>query len=75
MGKPQQPELGRRGHTPVTEGQHAREVIQGQGQSEAEESPAQVPEANRPGHHPETEQDKPDPARFRSRLAGEDGDH
>jgi hypothetical protein len=30
MGKPQQPELGRSGHTPVTEGQHAREVIQGQ---------------------------------------------
>jgi hypothetical protein len=75
MGKPQQPELGRSGHTPVTEGQHAREVIQGQGQSEAEESPGQVPEANRPGHHPETEQDKPDPARFRSRLAGDDGDH
>ncbi len=30
MGKPQQPELGRSGHTPVTEGQHARETIQGQ---------------------------------------------
>ena len=29
MGKPQQPELGRSGHTPVTEGQHAKEVIQG----------------------------------------------
>lgn len=32
MGKPQQPELGRSGHTPVVEGQHAKEVIQGEEQ-------------------------------------------
>ena len=51
MGKPQQPELGRSGHTPVTEGQH-----------------------NRPGHHPDAEQDKPDLERFRTRLTGDPGD-
>ena len=70
MGKPQQPELGRSGHTPVTEGQHAREVIQAQGPPAAEDSPGPVPDANRPGHHPEAEQDKPDPDRFRNQLAG-----
>jgi hypothetical protein len=74
MGKPQQPELGRSGHTPVTEGQHAKEVIQGEGQPEEEGATGPVPEANRPGYHPETEQDKPDPERFRSRLAGDDAD-
>ena len=73
MGKPQHPELGRSGHTPVVEGQHAREVIQGQDLLAAEDAPGPVPEANRPGHHPRAEQDKPDPERFRSRLAG-DGD-
>ena len=74
MGKPQQPELGRSGHTPVIEGQHAKEVIQGQGQPGEEGATGPVPEANRPGHHPESEQDRPDPERFRSRLAGDDGD-
>jgi hypothetical protein len=72
MGKPQQPELGRSGHTPVVEGQHAREVIQGQDAPADDEAPGRVPEANRPGHHPETEQDKPDLERFRDRLAGND---
>jgi hypothetical protein len=32
MSKPQQPELGRSGHTPVCEGQHDKEVLQGQEQ-------------------------------------------
>ncbi len=70
MGKPQQPELGRSGHTPVTEGQHAREVIQGQEGPEDEGSAGPVPEDNRPGHHPQSEQDQPDLETFRSRLAG-----
>ena len=74
MGKPQQPELGRSGHTPVTEGQHAKEVIQGQEQPEAEGSAGPVPEDNRPGHHPDAEQDKPDLERFRTRLTGDPGD-
>jgi len=55
MGKPQPPGLGRSGHTPVTEGQHAKEVIQGQDQPEEVGATGPVPEANRPGHHPETE--------------------
>jgi hypothetical protein len=74
VGKPQQPELGRSGHTPVTEGQHAREVIQGQEGSGEEGSAGPVPEANRPGHHPEAEQDQPDLEAFRSRLTGDRDD-
>ena len=74
MSKPQQPELGRSGHTPLVEGEHAKEVLQGQEQPEAEGSTGPVPEHNRPGHHPDTEQDKPDLERFRSRLSGERSD-
>jgi hypothetical protein len=73
MGKPQQPELGRSGHTPAVEGQHAREVLEGEGAPEDGGPAGPVPEANRPGHHPEKDQDKPDPERFWSRLAGDDG--
>jgi hypothetical protein len=73
MGKPQQPELGRSGHSSVTEGQHAGEVIEGRFQAGEQEGAAgPVPEDNRPGHHPEHEQDKPDLARFRARLQGGD---
>ncbi len=74
MGKPQQPELGRSGHTPVVEGQHAREVIQGEEQPGTGGPTGPVPEDNQPGHHPDQEQDKPDLERFRSRLAGDDED-
>jgi hypothetical protein len=48
MSKPQQPELGRSGHTPVVEGQHAKEVLQGQEQPAAEGSTGPVPEDDRP---------------------------
>jgi hypothetical protein len=71
MGKPQQPELGRSGHTPVDQGRHAKEAIQGQGRPGAEDATGPVPEDNQPGHRPDKEQDKPDPERFRSRLAGD----
>jgi hypothetical protein len=71
MGKPQQPELGRSGHTPVVEGQHAKEVIQGEEQPGDGGPTGPVPEDNRPGHHPEEEQDKPDLEAFRGRLSGD----
>ena len=74
MGKPQQPELGRSGHTQVVEGQHAKEVLEGQEQPEPEGSTGPVPEDNRPGHHPDTEQDKPNLERFQNRLSGERSD-
>ena len=71
MGKPQQPELGRSGHTPVVEGQHAKEVIQGEEQPGDGGPTGPVPEDNRPGHHPEEEQDKPGLEAFRGRLSGD----
>ena len=74
MSKPQQPGLGRSGHTPVVEGQHAREVIEGEGTPPTEGPTGPVPEANQRGHHPDTEQDKPDLERFRDRLTGDRGD-
>lgn len=49
MGKPQQPELGRSGHTPVTEGQHAREVLQGQGRQRPRIRPGRPPTPTGPG--------------------------
>jgi hypothetical protein len=74
VSKPQQPELGRSGHSPVVEGQHAGEVIQGEERPGDEGPTGPVPEANRPGHHPDQEQDKPDLERFRNRLGGEGED-
>ena len=52
----------------------AKEVLQGQEQPEAEGSTGPVPEDNRPGHHPDKEQDKPDLEQFRGRLSGEGRD-
>jgi hypothetical protein len=72
MSKPQQPELGRSGHSSVNQGQHAAEQIEGQAQPGEEGAAGPVPEANRPGHHPEHEQDKPDAERFRARLTGDE---
>lgn len=59
MAKPQQPELHRSGLTPADPGsakvhQQVEEVTPG---GAGPRGP--VPEANRPGHHPDVEQDKP----------------
>jgi len=72
MSKPQQPELGRSGHSPVTEGQHAEELVDAHGQPSEKGQVGRVPEENRPGHHPEREQDRPDPGRSAERLARTD---
>jgi hypothetical protein len=61
-------------HRRVVNGILWKEVIQSQDQPEAEGSTGPVPEGNRPGHRPDTEQDKPDLERFRDRLAGERSD-
>ncbi len=57
MSTPQQPELHRSGHTPA-DPDHAQELADPTG--EAGGRSGRVPEANRPGHHPDREQDKPD---------------
>lgn len=71
--RPQQQELARSQHTPLDPSERARQSEQA-GSPAEEDSPDAVPEENEPGHRPEHEQDKPDPERFRQRLAGEEGD-
>lgn len=57
MVKPQQPELARSGRGEVDP--NAVKTRHG-GPTDTTDAPAPVPEDNLPGHHPETEQDKPD---------------
>lgn len=57
MVKPQQPELARSGRGEVDP--NAVKTRHG-GPTDTTDAPGPVPEDNLPGHHPETEQDKPD---------------
>lgn len=66
--RPQQPEQARSAHTNVAPGEHAGEVVEARGvKPRSRGRVGKVPEANRPGHHPEREQDKPSPERLRGR--------
>ncbi|HMC38277.1 MAG TPA: hypothetical protein VKI19_01360, partial [Acidimicrobiales bacterium] len=58
MAKPQQPELHRSGTTPADPAS-AKSQTSASPPSVGGDFPAPVPEENRPGHHPEHEQDKP----------------
>ena len=57
MSKPQQPEL-RRSERGATDDDSAK--IKAEKASGADQPPGWVPPDNRPGHHPDEEQDKPD---------------
>ena len=59
MTKPQQPELRRSGLGSTD--QDAAEIRAGDKPQADEDTLGPVPEANRPGHHPAVEQDKPEP--------------
>lgn len=59
MSNPQQPELRRSGLGSTD--QNGAEIRAGDRPDEPADSLGPVPEANRPGHHPEHEQDKPAP--------------
>ncbi|HZU74100.1 MAG TPA: alpha/beta fold hydrolase [Acidimicrobiales bacterium] len=72
MPNPQQPELRRSSRGAVEDGA-VKEALTGAGAPAASDAPGPVPEENRPGHHPERDQDKP-VERFRrraERVAGE----
>jgi hypothetical protein len=56
MDRPQQPELERSGHTPIDQ-EHRDDL--GPAVPPPEKGRTRVPPANRPGHHPALEQDKP----------------
>lgn len=70
MGRPQQPELNRSGTTALTPDSFASEREADPPHRE-DEPRGPVPPENRPGHHPEEEQDKPDPGAFAAKAAGE----
>ncbi len=70
MPEPQQPEL-RRSARGVTSDASAKTKLDVE-QVTNEETSAHVPEDNQPGHHPEREQDKPDPEAFIERAQGGD---
>jgi len=68
MPHPQQPELSRSGHTPVTQ-DHDREVAEERDPAPAEDRPeGSIPPANRPGHQDEDVQDQPDLDAMAERL-------
>ncbi len=72
MGRPQQPELNRSGTTPLDPDSLASEV-EARGPLPADDVPGgPVPEANRPGHRPEQDQDKPDARAFVARWQATD---
>ena len=60
MSTPQQPELHRSGHA-VDDARRAKEVLPAEDRPAEDEPQGKVPEENRPGHKPESEQDKPEP--------------
>ena len=58
MGQPQQPELRRSGRSNTSqEDAHAKQEARGVPKEKGRRGP--VPEENKPGHHPNKEQDKP----------------
>ena len=58
MGDPQQPEIRRSGRGDVTqEGRRTTRETDDPGSSDGRSGP--VPPQNRPGHHPDDEQDRP----------------
>lgn len=74
MSNPQQPELARSRKTPALDPDATASVVEGQRQPEAKGPAGPVPEDNQPGHHPATEQDKPDLDAFAARLGVIDED-
>lgn len=68
MAKPQQPELRRSGRVEALD-PDATEAIRGADRRRRTSAPdGPVPADNRPGHHPDRDQDKPDLERFAARL-------
>lgn len=66
MPKPQQPELRRSEYGATTD--DSAKSRPGSEEATAELAGAPVPEDNRPGHHPERDQDRPDPEAFLDRA-------
>lgn len=68
MANPQQPELARSRKTPHQDQDSVESRVGAQRPLGADAPPDVVPPENRPGHHPDDEQDKPDLDAFAERL-------
>lgn len=68
MANPQQPELARSRRTPALSPDATETALTAQGDLSNERGPGAIPEDNLPGHHPEHEQDKPDPEKFLAKM-------
>ena len=68
MSNPQQPELARSRKTPALDPDASATVIEGQRQPGSSGPGGPIPAENQPGHHPATEQDKPDLDAFAEKL-------
>jgi hypothetical protein len=67
MSRPQQPEIGRSGHTFV-DPDHAEELQDVQEAPPVKGPTGAVPPGNTPGHHAAVDQDKPDLDAFAERY-------
>lgn len=68
MAKPQQAELRRSGKVPALDPDASVAKLSAQDTPGSSGSEGAIPEDQRPGHHPEHEQDKPDMDKFAERL-------
>jgi hypothetical protein len=68
MAKPQQAELRRSGKVPALDPDASVAKLSAQDTPTKSRSKGEIPEDQRPGHHPDHEQDKPDMDKFAERL-------
>ncbi|HSP03927.1 MAG TPA: hypothetical protein VLR27_10520 [Acidimicrobiales bacterium] len=68
MAKPQQAELRRSGKVPALDPDASVAKLSAQDTPGTSSSEGSIPEDQRPGHHPDQEQDKPDMDKFAERL-------
>lgn len=68
MAKPQQPELRRSGFVPALDPDATESRLDAHERPGTSAPGGPVPEDQRPGHHPDDEQDKPDLDEFAARL-------
>lgn len=68
MAKPQQPELRRSGRVPALDPDATEAARSGEPEPFVTPETGPIPEDQRPGHHPDEEQDKPDLDAFAERF-------
>jgi hypothetical protein len=71
MPKPQQPELRRSGYGATSDDSAKIKAATAEEKAATKGTDGPIPEDNRPGHHPEHEQDKPDLEAFAEAQGGD----